>query len=197
MENKAFKKVQIGVDVAGLDNVVGPITIAMVVVDTNFFREYGMFLDSTNKGQAYNIFKKNVEYMYIGQIRPDQVSKQNKSEAIAKEIIGSLNTFKQFWKHDIKIKIYGTNVKRFILDMMKNLPANLIHEDIDYETWEILEDSSAKIIRLASFIANSHTEAELMDIANVYGDFGTGKASDPKTIEFREKNKDCVHIRRD
>ena len=92
-------KNKIVISIKGTENSYGPIIIAMVVVDSNFFRKVHLIdslKDPALKGKMIN---DNAQYMNVLMIEAKDV----KSSKITKSIIDILNTYPKFWEHSIYI----------------------------------------------------------------------------------------------
>ena len=188
-------KIQVGVDVVGADLAIGPITIAVVGVDSNFFRQYEMLMKSEDE-RHINLMKKHMEHLYIHQISVEEFKATSKRSLVAKAIIESLNTLNKFWTYDIKINLPCLDRKEFEILLLRHTPVNLRSIDIQVENWQIETNCQAKIVQLANTFARFYQNKALQDVALVYGDFGTGEITDQKTKDFLDKNQDCPHIRR-
>lgn len=201
----AEEKLLIGIDGVNKDSEIGSLILAMVVTKSDFFRKFSWLdvKDSRllNKKQITKIIEHSQKYIIsqdIEYIKPKDIllNKQIKS------IIGLLNRQQRFWNH--KIFIEDDNSKEeFINKANQFLPENLKtyqrlrSKKFDMEKWTIMQgcNTKHKICSLASCYAKYYSNIETDDIKSVWGDFGSGRPSDPKTIEFLKKQPECPHIR--
>ena len=146
--------------------------------------------------------QKHLTHLNVNHINPEGLKRMPILDLIPNAVIGSLNTFKDFWMHDIKLQLWNSDKEDCEIRSLQQLPLNLRNLNlgrsinIGINNWQFEINNKSKVIQLAATVANHYLTKELQDIRNVYGDFGTGQVTDQKTMDFLENNKDCPHIRR-
>jgi ribonuclease HII len=198
----------LGIDDATRCPCIGSLMLAVVVVDSNnFWRKYSYLpikdsklLTRAQRDKIVNAVKDKV-WFDIYPIRPQDMEEENLNLLEAKAIIDLLNRYPKFWKEcKIHIDNFEHDKQKFIERLSSALPHMLrnIEDKLGYENWVVEHeaDKNYKIVSLASIFAKWASDIEYDEIRNVWGDFGSGSPSDPKTIKFCIENQDCPHIRK-
>jgi len=194
-------KLKIGIDNATRSHVVGSVVIAMVIIDSNFSRKFpsirGKLLTRKERDNIVNTTKKYVKHHFIYRIKPEDIKEDDLNDLEAKAMIECLNSYPEFWKHDIYINLFDPAKEHLLERIKKFLPHNLKNIDLSIDKWHIMRECNKKHrpCSLASIYSKSFSDLEYDDIKRVYGDFGSGSPEDPKTRKFILNNKDCPHLR--
>jgi hypothetical protein len=190
----------IGIDTGNKDGLIGPMITAKVIIKGNFFREnpYLIFKNTMTAAEIQSNVDRSmrwVEDSYVGKTSVDLLNNSpNNDVSEVRSIIESLNQTKAFW--DYKINIHtNMDVDKFKELFLQLMPMNLKHKRLVLDKWNITNDQD-KLLKLAEHYALYNLKMEIDDIKAVWGDFGTGLADDPKTMEFININKECTHIRK-
>jgi len=188
-------KLQLGVYVAAIDVALGPMTVAVVGVDSNFLRKYSSMIKSKEEAKI-KLMAKTIPRLSYFHIPIEEFKRMPILDLIPTKVIECLNSVKEFWNYEIKIELWQYDKLEFEKKLVKHLPINLRKVDLKIDKWQIEADNKSKAVQLAKTFANHFNALEMQDIKNIYGDFGTGEVTDKKTREFLDQNKDCPHIRR-
>lgn len=173
-------KQKIGLTVTNLNKPVGSVVVSMVVVDSNYFRKYG-YLKDVDKIMG------KVTHHFQHKIRPSDLT-ENVIESVLMTMISALNTYPEFWKHEINIGLderFKDLIPIFFTEGLKK-------KKIDINKWKF--NKSSKVLDIAKQYAEHISELDYKDIKAVYGDFGTGEMSDEKTKKLFKVYPDCPHI---
>lgn len=189
----------IGIDTGNKDGLVGPIITAKIMITGNFFRDnsYLNFKVNPTASEIQSNVDRSIRWVEdfdIGKTPVNLLNEYSNDISEVKAIIEALNKTKYFW--DYKIHIHTEmDIEKFKELFLQLMPMNLKHKKLVLDKWDITNDRD-KILKLAQHYVLYHLKMELDDIKAVWGDFGTGLADDPKTIEFININKECTHIRK-
>jgi ribonuclease HII len=199
------RKLLIGIDDATRCNVMGSLTLAMVVVqEPNFWRNFARLPIRDSKlltrKQRDEVVARTRGHVWfdVFYIKPQEMT-ENLNILETKAIVELLNRYPKFWEHIVHIDNFEKDKEKFIERFESVLPHKLIEikNKFPYDKWKIEHhaDENYKIVSLASIYAKNASDLEYDEIRSVWGDFGSGSPSDPKTIEFILRNEDCPHIR--
>ena len=186
-------KYQIGVVSVGNDLVVGSLTAAMVVVPPDFFRKHSTIFRASNEA-VFNIMGKDAIFWYVFPLKPEDIKSIDYKQQEVNAMIECLNSFKEFWKHDVNIQFTPSNAfQEYFKD---GISRGLKMQELKSDKWSVAENNKAKVCKLANLVAEYYKEKEAKRIKRIYGEFGTGKLNDPITKKFIESNPDCPHVRK-
>ena len=196
------EKFLIGIDDSSRSPVIGSLVIAMVVVRPDFFRKFsflkvkdGKLLNQSEIAKIIEYSQKYVVDHSIDYVKAKDIDKENLNDLEMKAITELLNKQHKFWKHKIFIDNFEDSKRGFIKRFNNILPMNLANK-FKLDKWTIIHGCTKyKVCALASCYAKYYSNIERDDIKSVWGDFGSGKPSDPKTIQFLKEHPDCPHIR--
>jgi len=195
------EKSLIGIDSSNKSLVIGSVIIVLVAVPTDFFRKFtwlnikdGRLLDRKQITQIVEGTQKYVGDFMVEYIKPKDIDNEN-LDIETNATISLLNKKHKFWKHKISINNFEKSKEDFIARFTRLTPENL-KAKLNMEKWTITPNCSEKrrICALASCYAKYYSMLEHDEIKSVWGDFGSGEMSDPKTIQFLKEQADCPHI---
>jgi len=168
----------LGIYTKGLENKVGSLFVGIAVVKPNFFRKNYI---------SDNIILNNavLEHFYVYKISPSDIKKQIQFYEL-EGIIGCLNTYYQFWKHNIFIQCSSPETFKDIIPI--NLPANLKKENISISKWNISKSINHPILKLVRKMVTDYFNDEQEYIKKIYGDYKTDD-------EFIRNNPNNPYIR--
>jgi ribonuclease HII len=192
----------IGIDDATRCPVIGSISMALVAVDTNFFRRFSWLPIRDSKtltpiqiNKVVDCTRKHLKDFACLYIKPEQIEIDNLKDLECQAMIELLNKVYRFWKHRIFIDNFDSSKDKFIERFQRLLPQNVKKQELDMDKWTIIH-SKHKVCALASIYAKYYSMIEHNDIKAVWGDFGSGNLEDPKTLQFIKEHVDCPHIRK-
>jgi ribonuclease HII len=177
-----------GVDEAGRGPVLGPMIIALVISDKNTlekFRNYGVKdskkLSPSRRKELYTIIKNEARYVLSLRIEPneidDAVLNGHKLAVLeAKKIAQLINMVNE--ADIIYIDAAHSNADYF---------SHLIQVDLIKKLRIVCEHNADEhyiSVGAASIIAKTERDEIIENLKQIYGDFGSGYPSDPRTINF-------------
>ncbi|MEM3832857.1 MAG: ribonuclease HII [Thermoprotei archaeon] len=177
-----------GVDEAGRGPVLGPMIIALIVSDESTlekFRDYGIKdskkLSPSKRKELYNIIKNEAKYVLSLKIEPyeidDAVLNGHKLAILeAKKIAELINKINV--ADVIYIDAAHSNANYFSQLIQSNLIKKI------RIVCEHNADERYIPVGAASIIAKIERDEIIENLKRIYGDFGSGYPSDPKTINF-------------
>ena len=195
----------IGIDGAARYNLLGSLVVAIVVVDKVKWRRFASLpiRDSDNlsriqRDKIVALTQKHLEHLFVYKIHPKDIKEDNRNDLEAQAMTECLNTYKDFWKQNIYIANFDRSRGKFLNRVAQFLPKSLKDKNLNFNKWVIENncDEKHRPCALASIYAQHYSDLEYDDIKRVYGETGNGLATDPKTKEFMDKNKDNPHLRR-
>ncbi|MDW8004834.1 MAG: ribonuclease HII [Thermofilaceae archaeon] len=182
-----------GVDEAGRGSVIGPLVLACVVFDEKgIFSLKGLVKDSKElrpqaRKRLYNIIKKSAIEVKVEVLQPNVIDWAvqnlerglNDLEAMATaEILSSL-------KHNI-LTAYLDSPDPIPSRYAERVQLHLRKGDIKIVASNHAE-SVYPHVAAASIVAKVERDREVERLRNLYGDFGSGYPSDPKTRRYIQK----------
>jgi len=190
----------IGIDYANRDSLIGSLMVSIVVVKPDFFRKFS-WLKVRNINNPVEINRVveltggKVVNFQVKKVPADQI--HNLDNATINSMVESLNTQHKFWQHRIHIHNFLEDRDELIEKITSALPKNLQNKELHTDKWTIDTNPKSHILGLASIYARYHATIELNEIRAVWGNFGTGKKTDPATLQFIGTKPDCPHIRKE
>lgn len=190
------EKLMIGINLSNQESLIGPVMVSKVIVPTDFFRKESWIKFKSNLNTLENniLFERSVKKVITHEIEPIQVYEivNNKIE-VYRCVISLLNYEYEFWNNEIYIYTEEDS-EEFIKKLINVFPHNL-KSKIDVTKFNIYNTNN-KILSLSKCYAEYYLNKEMMDIKSIWGDFGTGKKEDKKTLEFIKNSPKCPHIRK-
>jgi len=201
------EKLQIGTASYGKDSLIGSMFVCTIAVKKTFFRKFNMLkIVDADKLTDYEIKKtvaytqKHVDHVQAFKIKPVDIDEANNIDDLeVRNMLETINTYPEFWKHRIIIKNPLESKEEFLEKTENLLPHNLknIKNKLNVDKWDIDKEASNKnkACALASIYAKFARLQEESEIKEYWGDFGTGVRGDTNTEKFIESNDKCPHIR--
>lgn len=172
------------VAVSGKHEVAGPIMVAVVSVDSNFFRKHSFIkAKEPTMEESIKIFNR-VNQKVNGNWVPISVKTINKSEdldnTIIENMLQALNTIPRFWETEVSVL---ADPDTFVENYQNGLSHNLknIMPDLKIEKWDVSEKFT-RIKALAKAFANHGLNLQQNDIRETWG-------------ELDKLPNDCPHLR--
>jgi ribonuclease HII len=180
-----------GIDEAGRGPVIGPMVMAVAVIEKKDEEKLGMLgvkdskqLSKIERETQLPEIKKILLEHYTLHIQPDEidrmVEKKGLNELEAMKAAKLLNML----KHKPKV-VYIDSPDVVMADFGKR-----IEKYIDFNVKIISEhkaDENYPIVSAASIIAKVERDAEIEKLCKIYGQIGSGYSHDPDTITFLKK----------
>ncbi len=179
----------LGIDEAGRGCVIGPLIVAGVTVN----EEEQFFLEDIDVKDSKLLTPEERETLYVKikskckcfvrKIRPEEID-------LLRDFT-SLNKIEALKMCEI---IEEAKPKKVYIDLPENSRENFIkfiRSNLNCDAEIIAEhkaDRKYRVVSAASIIAKVTRDREIERLRKLYGDFGSGYPSDPKTINFL---KDC------
>ncbi len=169
-----------GIDEAGRGPVIGPMVIAVVCGENEFFKSIGA-KDSKllSESRRENILSKIMEisdFYDFTVIREDEID-----EAVSRKLLNFLEA-----KHIASLMRRGNSYIVDCPDVNEERFKKILTEisGVDDIVTEHKADLNYPVVSAASILAKVTREKEIEKIRDEIGDFGSGYPSDPRTIEF-------------
>jgi len=202
MIKNAEKKLIAGTDEAGRGCVVGPLVIAGISIDAekeHLLKKMGCkdskLLSPNRREKLATAIEKTAKDIIVLKIAPCKIDTYrktgvnlNKLEAMKfAEAINYLEPQKAF------VDCPDVNMER-----LKAFMAKMVGDGVELVV-EHKADFNYPAVSAASIIAKVERDADIVELREKYGDFGSGYPSDPRTIQWLEnwlannkKFPDCV-----
>ncbi|WP_236944851.1 ribonuclease HII [Infirmifilum uzonense] len=185
-----------GVDEAGRGPVIGPMVVALVALDEsrigileNIGVKDSKMLSPSRRERIRKILEEILEYTAIRVVQPREIDEA--VEGISSENLNSLEAtviadlVLQALKKIGLSRVYVDSPDP-VAERFGRILATRINKDIVVVA-ENHADIKYPIVSAASIIAKSEREKIISELKRVYGDFGSGYPSDPKTREFLKR----------
>ncbi|MFH1630839.1 MAG: ribonuclease HII [Candidatus Aenigmatarchaeota archaeon] len=189
-----MKKI-LGIDEAGRGCVIGPLVMCGYLVSEEKeadLKKMGArdskLLSPRVRSQLYQKFKEFADDVVILKISAEDIDKQRSETNLNKieikhmqHIINALNPDR------VVLDSIEANTKGFRLKILHGLKIALKNKEKTGDLEIISENFADKhypIVGAASIMAKVVRDAEIIKLAEKYGDFGSGYTSDPRTIKF-------------
>jgi len=178
-----------GIDEAGRGPVIGPMVIACVCVDSNDIerlRSLGVrdskLLTPDRRYLLYSKIREIAKYVEYVIVNPEEIDKYVEDRLLNKlefdKIVKILeNLVRKFKNVKVFIDSPTVNSEKFRRDLeniFRNLEIYVEHK----------ADLNIVVVSAASIVAKCVRDLEIEKLKKVYGDFGSGYPSDPRTIKF-------------
>jgi hypothetical protein len=178
------------------NNALGPVVVAGVVVDSNFFRKFSYMKPAEENMEKYVERTRKGCWSEFAYLQPETLKADRLKIMYSDAIISVLNANKEFWK-ECNILITPFEEEPEMLRLLEEaLPHNLrnVKKDLHMEKWKF--DFEAKPIKVATLFAKYIAKREFNEIKNVWGEVGSGLIGDPATLKFIASNPDCPKLRK-
>ncbi|MEM0145297.1 MAG: ribonuclease HII [Thermoplasmata archaeon] len=172
-----------GIDEAGRGPVIGPMVICGLCGDELKFSQIGVkdskLLSKKKREYLYNIILDNSVSFEIIFLEPQEIDNMRKKLNLNEiEALYFAEIIKKIGKNLYVVDSADVDEDRFAEKIRKNLDINVEiiskhHADRDFP-----------IVSAASIIAKVERDRRIEELKKIYGNFGSGYPSDPKTIEF-------------
>jgi len=197
------EKLNIGISFRGHENKIGPVIGIMVVYTPAFLRKFSFLkiltpdkLTILELNKVVEMTQKSITDFRVSRIEAVDMKDKELFELELRHTSELLNSQFKFWKHNIHINVQNDIPRENYLTTLKTfMPHNLKQREIKWDKWIIAQENPKKPCIIADCYAKYLLNIEHNNIKSVWGDFGTGLESDPKTQEFIELNPRCPAIR--
>ena len=174
-----------GIDEAGRGSLIGPLVIAIFIIDETNVNKLKGLKDSKKLSKKKRIFYfnklKEIGYFDIIKIHPELIDQKNINDIELKSIIKLIE--RNVKKYNIKQLFIDLFTKeKMLVDTIKNIESN-IELTATYKA-----DEKYAVVSAASIIAKVMRDKEIEKIKKIIGDIGSGYPSDEKTITFVKEN---------
>ncbi len=183
-----------GVDEAGRGPVIGPMVIAIVCVDEdkiNKLQELGVCdskqLEPAERTRLHDKIRRVADFVKYLLVQPDEIDhyvslnrlnilEAEKTSLLVFEAVVSLRDVRMVIvdSPDVRPERYARVVKSLLTQ--RGVTCEIIAEH--------KADRKYPVVSAASIVAKYVRDSEIEKLKQVYGDFGSGYPSDPRTIRF-------------
>ena len=177
----------LGIDEAGKGPVIGSMFVAGVVIrkeNIAYLKKLGIkdskLLSKHMRNVMYNIVKSYAEKIYVREVKPDIIDKRNINNILLNEFLEIIRT---------ALNDLGIRLESIFIDLPSMSPSKVkqavimlgFKGDIIAEHFA---DRRYVVVSAASIVAKTYRERHISELKKMYGDFGSGYPSDPKTISW-------------
>ncbi len=196
------KMIVLGIDEAGRGPVIGPMVVAGAATTEGKLRYLEKYITRDSKGysrskreELFYIIKSRVDFIKYYLVSAQEIdkwilNKHNQSKGLnnleafyySKIILDALSIFKERLARiyvdscDMDPDRFKSRILNFLGKKYAKLKDNIISEH--------RADEKYCIVSIASIIAKVIRDREIERLKSIYGDFGSGYPSDPKTRKF-------------
>ncbi len=185
-----------GVDEAGRGPLIGPMVVAIACADEAKLRALerlgvrdSKLLTPARRERLRHVLEQFLDYFAVRVVQPEEVDR-----AVQGLDFGSLNELElSVMAELIQQALERVEVERVYVDSPDPLPerfAKRLSQRVGTRVEIVAEnraDSKYVIVSAASIIAKTERDRIIRKLKDIYGDFGSGYPSDPKTREFVKK----------
>ncbi len=182
----------VGIDEAGRGPVLGDLIIGMVVATKNnieLLRTIGVRdskeLSPGQRSRIYRLIIDNALYVSTYYIPPYIIDRRKLNKLIAEKILKMMKILKEiiYYSDITYLEIYIDEIKGYREYIGKNLN-NIFKNYVLRYIMESRADSKYPIVSAASILAKYYRDKNLNSSKQLYGEFGSGYPSDPRTREW-------------
>lgn len=179
-----------GVDEAGRGSVLGPMVIAIVVINRDIekkIHEIGVRdskeLSPTRRERLYNMILKLAEHVDYSIVKPQEIDYAIISgiKLTGLESRVTANLINKFCPEKVYIDSASINITSY-----SNLIKQWLRCDVDL-ICDYDADKKYPVVSAASIVAKVIRDREIKKLSMEYGEIGSGYPADPKTIKFIRK----------
>ncbi len=193
-----------GIDEAGRGPVIGPMIIAGVIATPSQIETLNKQVKKDSK--KYSPLKRSTLYEYIHNIARDIYIERINAQEIDEWVLGKggLNEMEAYYtskiikkaltKHKVSMvyvdacdaseESYKKRIEKYLGPVKNQVTIISEHK----------ADEKYTIVSAASIVAKIIRDREIDDLKKIYGDFGSGYPSDPRTKEFILKIEDIEKL---
>jgi len=177
----------LGIDEAGKGPVIGSMFVAGVVVrreNITYLRRLGVkdskLLSKYMRNVMYNIVKSCAEKIYVREVKPDIIDKENINNILLSEFLEIVRA---------ALNDFDAGLELIFIDL-PSMPPGKVKQAIIMLGFkgeiiaEHFADRKYVAVSAASIVAKTCREKHISELKKIYGDFGSGYPSDPKTISW-------------
>lgn len=179
-----------GVDDAGRGSVIGPLVIAGVSVNEEDLPKLTKL--GVKDSKLLTPHRREVLAVEIRQVVQNYVIEKLQPREIDQIVFSGKKLHKLNW---LEAKTMAKVIQKLKPDKVYVDASDVVEERfkqdiLDCLTFEVLivsehkADRTYPVVSAASIIAKVERDREIAELASVYGDFGSGYPSDPRTIAF-------------
>lgn len=187
---KPGEPVILGIDEAGRGPVIGDMFVACVGLReevSKHLRELGV-RDSktlTPRSRA-TLFSKIVEIadvVFVKRYTPSVIDEGNLNELFVKAVTSSIKTVLSKGIEVREVYVDALSSPRHKKNLLENVPPNI------KLIYEYKADVKYPIVAAASIVAKFFRDTHVSYLHSIYGDFGSGYPSDPRTIRWLTEHR--------
>ncbi|MCD6428035.1 MAG: ribonuclease HII [Desulfurococcales archaeon] len=181
----------VGIDEAGRGPVIGNMFIVCLGVNEDYLGELielgvkdSKKLSPKKRSALTPKISRLAKVIIIESVKPEYIDKHNINAIFAQFVIKSLETIlaaglriKHVYVDAVSGRKFRDVIAKYLLTRNYDIPVSI----------EPKADERYPIVAAASIIAKYLRDSHVRKLHEVYGDFGSGYPSDPKTIEWLSK----------
>jgi len=186
------KEVAVGIDEAGRGPVIGDMFVAGVIVDPEDFdilTQVGVRdSKSLTRKDREVIFPKVIEIskaVIVKRVPPNVLDKRNINRLYVEKVLDILKCVKARGYEPSFIYVDSTSNPKYLIDAVKRLISNVKELRVVYRA-----DVHIPVVSAASIIAKYLRDKHIEILWSIYGYFGSGYPSDPRTLEWLRSFKE-------
>lgn len=182
---KSARSVVLGIDEAGRGPVVGDMFVACVGFReelTDLLRDLGVKDSKSLTPHARaSLFPKIVEVaevVFVKRYSPPVIDKSNLNKLFVDAVVTSIKAVLSTGVEVREVYVDALSSPKHKESLIRSIPPNI------KLTYEYRADVKYPVVAAASIIAKFLRDTHVSDLHTIYGDFGSGYPSDPKTIKW-------------
>lgn len=182
---RSLTPIILGIDEAGRGPVVGDMFVACVGFReelTEYLRELGVrdskSLSSHARAALFSRIVEIAEVMFVRRYSPSMIDKSNLNRLFIDAVISSIKTVLSMGINVREVYVDALSSPKHKRDLLESVPSNISL------IYEYRADVKYPAVAAASIVAKFLRDAHVSYLHSIYGDFGSGYPSDPKTIKW-------------
>ncbi|WP_440059846.1 ribonuclease HII [Thermogladius sp. 4427co] len=190
-----FEKIVAGLDEAGRGPLLGDMVVAGVFIPSEYIKEIQLAgaadskqLTPSKRLKVRSEISQSVPLISIAvYLSPWEIDRTNLNKATLRAMMDIIATYSSlFWNRE-EVEIYVDEVAGVSREL-KAFCKRVFGEKLKAIVVEADADAKYPAVSLASIIAKTFRDESIEPGRIVYGDYGSGYSTDPRTIEWVRKN---------
>jgi len=178
----------IGIDEAGRGPLIGDMFVAGVALDSNVCDKLitcgvkdSKLLTPPSRYRLFNVIVDVSYFIYVRRYQPERIDSSNINNLFIEAVKSCIKTILKLGIKPSAIYVDSPSCGRRLIKTVKPLIGNSIDLVVEFNA-----DRKYVVVAAASIVAKVLRDSYIHYLRTIYGDFGSGYPSDPKTIKWIE-----------